>query len=56
MSFTLVALTTLLSGDQVHGLALQEKSMDVITVGVEEVFDSLLNFAQDGVIRIPIKK
>ena len=56
---TMAALTTLLSGDassQVQGLALEDKHLNVLSLGQEDVFQGLMNMAQDGVIRIPITK
>lgn len=56
---TLAALTTLLSGDpssHVKGLALEDKHLNVLSLGQEDIFQGLMNMAQSGVIRIPIKK
>ena len=56
---TLAALTTLLSGDpssHIKGLALEDKHLNLLSLGQEDIFQGLMNMAQSGVIRIPIKK
>ena len=56
---TLVTLTALLSGDsrsQVRGLALEDKHLNVLSLGQEDVFEGLLSMAQNGIIRIPVSK
>ena len=45
---TMAALTTLLSGDassQVQGLALEDKHLNVLSLGQEDVFQGLMNMA-----------